>query len=426
VQLLTAYQIFFLSPRNDAETHLYLLRASHCRVFLCPPATRAILAPVFATSLLPVLDIDGLDFWLDATPARHYPYIKTYAEAKADPHVIIHSSGSTGRPKLVVARNGQFTTLDAFLNLPKYAGRLSVLQFLNTANKIYNVFPPFHIAGIMSVYAVSIYGTASLIFGPSSPSFNTETILNVLDSSGADGAILPPSFIEPLGEMPEGLRTLSKLKYIAYAGAPLSRAAGGFLSATAVRLVNSLGSSECGNLDSVLPDPEDYDYLYWPHEHNHLGIEWRPTSDPDVFAQVFVRDKSLSATQGVFHTFPDLNEYATSDLFRRHPTKLDHWLYEGRLDDIIVFTTGEKMNPLRVEDAARGHPFVSAALVVGQHRFQPALLVELEPEVDLGQEQATAIRNAIWEIVRQANAKTPAYGQIAESYVASIEVLLDT
>jgi acyl-CoA synthetase (AMP-forming)/AMP-acid ligase II len=215
------------------------------------------------------------------------------------------------------------------------------------------------------------------------------------------------------------------LKYITYAGAPLSRAVGGFLNVTTVRLINSLGSSECGNVDSVLPDPEDYDYLYWPREHNHLGIEWRPTSDPDVFEQVFVRDERLSVTQGVFHTFPHLNEYSTGDLFRRHPAKPDHWLYEGRVDDIIVFSTGEKMNPLHIEDAVRSHPSVTGVLVVGQQRFQPALLVELDPGVDLSEEQATATRNAIWEIVQQANTKSPAFGQITESYVMGIDVLLN-
>ncbi|KAB5545666.1 hypothetical protein GE09DRAFT_1224624 [Coniochaeta sp. 2T2.1] len=56
--------------------------------------------------------------------------------------------------------------------------------------------------------------------------------------------------------------------------------------------------------------------------------------------------------QQVYYTFPNLKtEWSTKDLYKKHPTLPDHWMYHGGTDNIIVFSNGEKLKPSTVEDA---------------------------------------------------------------------------
>lgn len=91
---------------------------------------------------------------------------------------------------------------------------------------------------------------------------------------------------------------------------------------------------------------------------------------------VLVRKSETKLLQGIFTTYPDLTEWPTKDLYSKHPTKTDHWLYEGRADDIIVFSNGEKLNPMSLEQSIEAHSEVKSAVVIGTGRFEPGLLID--------------------------------------------------
>lgn len=42
--------------------------------------------------------IPELEVLLEPDPVSHYPYEKTFEEAKHDPYLILHTSGTTGDP----------------------------------------------------------------------------------------------------------------------------------------------------------------------------------------------------------------------------------------------------------------------------------------------------------------------------------------
>jgi hypothetical protein len=50
--------------------------------------------------------------------------------------------------------------------------------------------------------------------------------------------------------------------------------------------------------------------------------------------------------QTIFHTFPEIQEWRTKDLFKQHPSKPFLWKYSGRRDDIVVLSNGEKVRVL--------------------------------------------------------------------------------
>jgi thioester reductase-like protein len=178
-------------------------------------------------------------------------------------------------------------------------------------------------------------------------------------------------------------------------------------------VIQLLGTTEVGLFASYKGDRNDWEYFNYSPKN---GMEWRPTSEPEVFEQVIVRDDKISEFQGVFKTFPDLKEYWTKDLYRKHPTKADYWLYQGRADDIIVFSNGEKLNPLSMEKTITKHPKVAATLVVGQKRFQPAALIELHQPAITDEERARLLEE-IWLLVVQANKESPSHAQIQKSHI---------
>lgn len=132
---------------------------------------------------------------------------------------------------------------------------------------------------------------------------------------------------------------------------------------------------------------------------------------------MIVRKDKDPGYQGFFYTFPQAKEYSTKDLFKPHPSLPDHWIYHGRADNIIVFSNGEKLNPVSIEKTMMGHPGVKGAIVVGSNRFQPAMIVEpaLQPE---NEKKANEFMDSIWPLVVKANKETAAHGQIGRQFIA--------
>jgi thioester reductase-like protein/acyl carrier protein len=107
------------------------------------------------------------------------------------------------------------------------------------------------------------------------------------------------------------------------------------------------------------------------------------------------------------------------DLYSKHPdpAKSDHWLYRGQSDDIIVFSTGEKLNLNEMESIICANPVVSGALIAGLGRFQSTLLVEaVEPPSSVDEEEH--LPELIWPSVQAANKKSPSHGVIHRTMIA--------
>lgn len=88
-----------------------------------------------------------------------------------------------------------------------------------------------------------------------------------------------------------------------------------------------------------------------------------------MYEQVIVRKGKKPGLQGFFYTFPNDDEYQTKDLYKPHPSLPNHWMYYGRAENIIVFSNGEKLNPITIEEIVEGHPQVKGALVVGSNKW---------------------------------------------------------
>lgn len=142
-----------------------------------------------------------------------------------------------------------------------------------------------------------------------------------------------------------------------------------------------------------------------------MGIQWRQVGE-DTYEQVIVRKDKHPGLQSCFYAFPELEEFSTKDLYQPHPTLPDHWMHVGRADDIIVFSTGEKLNPVTIEGTVMGHPKVLGAQVVGSKQFHAALMIE-PAQYPKSEEEKQLFLDTIWPVIDKVNTETVAHGRIS-------------
>ncbi|KAM0152233.1 hypothetical protein ACHAPG_007769 [Botrytis cinerea] len=263
----------------------------------------------------------------------------------------------------------------------------------------------------------AVFNQTPLIYPLAGVPLSMQVVLEALKYVKADSVFLAPPFVEEIGKNPEMLDFLVKnIDVLLYGGGDVSQATGDKISKR-LKLSMIIGSTESGAYPTVFPSdkwPSD-DWKYF-HFNPNAGIELRPHSE-GRYEAVLIRNPDPEKVQPVFSVFPSLNEWETHDLYAPHPSIPDIWLYSGRSDDIIVLLTGEKTNPVSMEQQISHHPEVLAALVVGAHRFQTALLIELiSPQTLSTSERAEAIER-IWPTIQEANQECPRHAKVAKSHV---------
>ncbi|KAI1213865.1 uncharacterized protein F4807DRAFT_203056 [Annulohypoxylon truncatum] len=407
----TGYKLLLISTRNTLEANLSLFEKTDCRTFISPTNfPLPIVKQILTAKPMRHLEVPEVGYWFEGnTEGKPYPYTKTFSEARAEPFVVLHTSGSTGLPKPIIQTHATISPLDAFSALPSL-GHQPVHPAICAGKRAYLAFPLFHCAGLTILLPAPIFTGFTVVLGPFPPS--VDAINGVHVHGNVQQSCLVPTMLADLAKNPEYLENLGKLELIGYGGGPCPKAVADLIS-TKTRLITSFGSTECGLFPAQVCDPEDSAYISISPV---LGCEYRPFSG-DLYEQVVVRNPALERYQGIFGTFPELNEWRMKDLFSKHPTKEDLWLYKGRADDIIVFSTGEKIHPLDMESIIGANPAVKEVLVTGLGRFQASLLVEAvnPPTSDAQKEDLLEV---IWPSVQAANKEVPSYGRIYHNMIA--------
>lgn len=133
-----------------------------------------------------------------------------------------------------------------------------------------------------------------------------------------------------------------------------------------------------------------------------------------LFELFLVKDPSLRLYQGIFNTFPDIDEWSMNDLYARHPDPSKPYLYTycGRKDDVIVLSNGEKLTPALMEATLMSSPLVKGAMVVGRGKFQPAVLIDLVDEPPKGVMSRHQMVERLLPTVAEANIHAPAHGKL--------------
>ena len=384
-----------------------LLKEAKATKIVVPSEENPIVKKILANRPMQRLALPELNYFLDEKQVKAVPFHKTFDEYHMKPWLLLHTSGSTGIPKIITLRHGYATTIDAYQRFE----RGSEIAQRSGNLRVLNPFPPFHMSGIMWSTAIIIFIDSTIVLPPTAP-LTADVINSVHEYGAVEYSNLPPSIVSGLAKNETYLQNLGRLKGLTFAGGPLSKDIGD-LVCKSVPLNTSYGSTEMGAPPLLPKDPAHWSYFKF--DIHGSGIEFRE-DDGGFREMVIVRDRKLDLMQAIFVTFPDLQEYHTKDLFSKHPQEKDLWKYEGRLDDIIVFSNGEKLNPVTMEGVVTACPEVTGALIVGQGKFQSAILIEAkDPPADA--QAAQRLTDAIWPFIRRANKSCVANGRVVRELI---------
>lgn len=243
-----------------------------------------------------------------------------------------------------------------------------------------------------------------IIFPPSGVAASAQVLVDGLENTSADVALLTPPMIAEIVRNPVHLDFVSRnLACIFYGGGDVSQKIGDVLM-NKVKFSSINGSTEMGTYPLLEVDgswsAEDWKYII---PHPDVGLEFRHQSE-NVYEAFIIRNSDDKLVQPVFKLHPELHEYPVGDWFSPHPSKSGLWKYCGRADDMIILLSGAKANPIVMEEHIASHPDVRDVLMAGTHRRYAGLLIErMTNSEPLSTTETAEFIDRLWATVQEAN-----------------------
>ena len=281
-------------------------------------------------------------------------------------------------------------------NPPQDRSVLSLIQ----GCRYFQALPLSWMPILQSSLDFAIYWNAIIVRGPDSLTPLSVDDIDVMHRFvDFDGGFYTPGQLREVAKKPTVLGNMKNkgLKYINYGGAPLDKSTGD-IYASFTRMQPFLGSVELGIFPIMLNDPIDWEYFRFRKD---AGIVMEPhKSAPDLCELVLRREADVCGFQTIFANKPDLNVWHTHDLYRRHTSKPDLWLHEGRTDDLIKNENLTKSHATHVEAIVMRHPQVTVALMGGEGSEYHFLLLEGDWS---DSQRSGSVNDDVWSTVEQAN-----------------------
>ena len=241
------WRAFFPSPRNGLQAQLSLLDQADCQTWLVDkridPTVHEIQKLRPSLRLVAIPDLDEL--LADHLHVAHYPYEKSFEEARSDPCLLLHTSGSAGVPKIVVCKPTLFTVMDAFHDFSCLSSRLFMWHHF-TGMRAFMPFPNFHAAGLITSIGANVWFDVVNVMAPLRP-LTADLADTYHQHARLDLSILPPVILKDIASSDDYLEHLSGLKYIGNCGGPSSREVGLALQPHAYPL-NIIGITEVSQM----------------------------------------------------------------------------------------------------------------------------------------------------------------------------------
>ncbi|KAI1372870.1 acetyl-CoA synthetase-like protein [Hypoxylon crocopeplum] len=354
-------KVLTMSIRLNQPACLHLLERANCDAILYGTTYRinATMAEIKAArSDLKLIQMpDRKDFDKPEAPAE--PFHRSIPDKESE-HVqmtlMMHSSGSTGLPK------------------PLLLSHRSLLASIvsGTGLKAFNALPWYHLHGLMTSIQAMWMRRPAHLFNAHLP-LTADHLISALESIQPEICHTVPYALKLMAERQEGVDVLKRCKFVTSAGARTPDELGNRVVKAGVKLGVILGLTEVGHVgDSIYREPGDdsWDYIRpYANLRQHMFFN---KLDEGVYESVYLKShpalmiSNSNDPPGSFHS---------GDLFSPHPTIDWAWKYIARSDDRITLLSGEKILPLNMEGTIRESPLVRDALMVGNDRLVPGLLV---------------------------------------------------
>ncbi|KAI1409738.1 acetyl-CoA synthetase-like protein [Hypoxylon sp. FL1857] len=414
--LKAGYKALFISPRNSTEGQLRLFQDTDCKFIAHSIEFQDAVDSWKKEHPMKSLLVASEREWYSGNESTHIEYERTFEQGEWDPFVVLHTSGSSGFPKPIHVRQGWLVAIEEFKNIPPKNGvYMWTVEIDRRAKRHIIPMPFFHASGLYFATFLGILCGSPCVFPIGSKPLTADLMAEYIEYSGGESVLSPPSILEEMRKVPAHVEALKKLKCVLFGGGNLASSAGNYLVKQGVALTNLISATELPYPLYYQSNPELWQYFVFETELG--GADFRQNPDDPGTYQLFIKRRNKHpGIQGVFYTFPELDEYNTNDLFRPHPTLKDHWAYAGRADTVIVFSNGEKLNPLTIEHIVSEHSNLKGALVVGQDRFQPAIILEPKKHPQ-SEEEANQLIDSVWPLIDLANKDTVAHGRIEREFI---------
>ena len=340
------------------------------------------------------------------------PFSKTLAEVYSDTFYVAHTSGTTGPPKPIILTHGAFVSgYSSFCKIASGTGGGDIAYANFHGLRVLFAAPVSILAGLYHVLGLSLVYDYIVALPPPWMVMTPLILDQIHMHAGVHVTIVPPKYFREMAQNPSWLENLSRLHYLAYLGAPCPSNIGRSLAAK-TRLLTLYGTTESGVYPNEVTDSEDWEYLSF---NSLLPYEMRPVCQ-GLYEMVIVRRENGDAFQTIFKVYPDLPEWRVQDLFSKHLSKNDVWLYRGRTEDLVVSSSGEAFLPKSMEEVIESHPLVDTALVTDRGEVGLALLVEPQTAVKC-KVQRQVLLNDIWSSVQIANKICPVKQKIQKALI---------
>ncbi|KAG1846284.1 putative aminoadipate reductase [Suillus subluteus] len=268
----------------------------------------------------------------------------------------LHTSGSTGFPKPI-----PITNLTAIHWCIMYGVALGyILEHID-------VPAPIRI-GTVSLPSFHTFGVSLQLLFPIAT-------LNVVPAFLAQWTFLPSTV--------DDLKTQICCKFAIdafHGGSPLAPKIGNALVNAGVKLSSGHGTTECG----IITCQRLWD---WTTPTHQVSVE----------------------------NLLDVKGYATSDVFIKHPAIEGLWKIIGRINDVLILSSGEKTVPAPMESVICANPYVNSTIIFRRGHNQVGILIGpragCEIDVDDGR-QLAEFRNQVRPDIQEANKEAPAFSRI--------------
>ncbi|KAH0833866.1 putative nonribosomal peptide synthetase [Lanmaoa asiatica] len=424
-----------MSPRNSPAAVVNMMRKTGCHRLISTRHSLGTLLDGIRTEFASRVD-EPVDLEIEEPPALAYVYPELGKETASTPFVpypkaderpvndaimyYLHSSGSTGFPKPIPI---------TYLTAVHWCITPSVLEHIDFPTDIRiggASLPPFHTLGmyvqlyypIVSLKSVSVYAPTSYHDPTIAPVFpNSQNTIEVVQRTKSTALVVVPAFLQEWATSPRAVQLLSRLEYVMFAGGPLARKTGDALVAAGVKLSSVYGATEFCAITYSFRSPTDQALWEWVRFGPNQRIRWAAQEDGTYECHVL----TCPTHQVSVENLPDVKGYASSDAFIKHPTVEGLYKLVGRLDDVLIHSSGEKTVPAPMETVIGSSPVLSGVCMFGRGRNQTGVLVEPTPEyaIDVTDDnQVAEFRNEIWCVgFEQANKEAPAFSRIFKEMI---------
>ncbi|KAI0006634.1 acetyl-CoA synthetase-like protein [Xylariaceae sp. FL0662B] len=402
-------KVLTISVRLNEPACLHLLERAKCDTILHGTAARinSIISDIKEArrDLVCIQMPDRKDF--DKPGQSTEPFQRPIPNKEAEHTevaLIMHSSGSTGLPKpLLLSHRGLLSSLVS-----------------GTGLKAFNALPWYHLHGLMTSIQAMWMRRPAHLFNAHLP-LTADNLISALKTIQPEICHTVPYVLKLMAERQDGVDVLKNCKFVTSAGARTPDELGDRVVKAGVRFGILYGMTEVGHVgDSLFREPGDdsWDYIR-PYANLREHLMFRKVNN-DVYECVYLKShpsvmvSNSDDPPGSFHS---------RDLFTPHPTIEGAWKYVARDDDRITLLNGEKILPVSMEGAIRESPLVRDALMVGNDRLMPGLLVFRSPAaVGLSDDEFI---DAILPYIESANNIADEFARLTPDMIAPLAADVD-